>query len=65
MISDGNEELATSPLKGELTGKYVNKIFSKLKIRDSEKVVQLLVQLFIKNKFIELASLGTFGASKS
>jgi len=37
MISDGNEDLAISPLKSELTGKYINKIFSKLKIRDDKK----------------------------
>jgi len=34
MISDGNEELSSSPLKNELTAKNLNKIFSKLKIRN-------------------------------
>jgi hypothetical protein len=34
MISDGNEELSSSPLKSNLTAKNINKIFSKLKIRN-------------------------------
>lgn len=33
MIADGNEEMGLSPLKSEVVGKYVNKIFSKLKIK--------------------------------
>jgi hypothetical protein len=34
MISDGNEELSSSPLTSEIVGKNIKNVFTKLKIRD-------------------------------
>jgi hypothetical protein len=49
LISDNNEELCKSPLKSEIVGKNIKKVFTKLKIRDDlERKSPLVSATFYK-----------------
>lgn len=65
MISDGNEELSSSPLKSDLVAKNIKKVFSKLKIRnDDNRKGPTVSATFYKNNIYKVGANGNIWTIK-
>lgn len=65
MLSDSNDELSTSPLKSDIVGKNIKRVFTKLKIKTDGRQGPFASATFYSNNTYKIGSNGNIWIKKS